>query len=268
MSLYIKKHFYDKLPDDGGDAGGDGTPATPPAEPATPPADEAGGDHLDDLGYEKVSNEPGKEDKKPGEKKETPPAEDEKPKGPVAGYGLEDPPAEPPATPPATPPPGEKIELGYELEIKDLPAEEAKKIQEFAKAHKLPKEAAQALVQMKTNEAKFNADVQAEIVKQNAKAQADKKAGWQRELKGDKEFGGDNFAKSLVNVEKVMTDFFPNMKKDLTASGAMLPPNAMRDMAKLAKHLYGTEKLIQGGGGTPKPVVEDESDDPTDFYKS
>ena len=58
----------------------------------------------------------------------------------------------------------------------------------------------------------------------------------------------------------------PNTKKELTKSGAMLPPWVMRDLAKLAETLYASPKLVQGDPVVPREEVDDE-DAHLAFYK-
>jgi hypothetical protein len=119
-------------------------------------------------------------------------------------------------------------------------------IKEFAKANKLSKEQAEAFLNLKKSEiaAVKAADVAYEAhVKQKA---AELKASWHKELKSDKTFGGEKFAQNLHNVDKVLTDFLGETKKQLTDSKSMLPPYVMRDLAKLADHLYKGTNLVQG----------------------
>jgi len=273
-NLYRHMIKRDEVNGDGEASGGDGTPtktpATPPAEPASAQTDETDGGEFDDYGYPitKTPDKPGKkaeESGKPGEKASE---EDVEIKEPVAGYGakpLEEVPDD--AKPPEEKPPEEKNELGFELEVKDLPAEAAKKIKDFAKAHKLTKEAAEALVADKKAEIKFQNDVAIETKKEIDKAKAKVRAGWDKELRTDKDFGGDNFARNLTNVEKVLKDFFPNTKKVLTEKGSMLPPNVMKDIAKLAKYVYDTERLVHGGERKAGDIEEKaDHDDALDFY--
>ena len=139
-------------------------------------------------------------------------------------------------------------------------------MQEFAKANALPKEAAQALVNLRKSEFDANLAQAEEAKKAQARAIEKVKASWDKELRTDATFGGDKFAHNVAQVEKVLADFMPSTKKTLTERGSMLPPYVMRDLAKLAEKLYAAEKLVQGEAAVGEAVVEDKQDDHLSFY--
>ena len=222
------------------------------APPATPPAD----DGFDDFGYAKVT--PPVDDKAPP----PPPPPKEEVIEPGTGYGKDPFVVKEPEVPAPPPVP---IDLGYELDLKDVATEEAKKLQEFAKTHALPKEAAQALVNLKRSEMKANLQAQEDQKKQAIVDKDRTKASWDKELRTDPTFGGENFAPNLLKVERVMNDFMKETKKELTKRGSMLPPYVMRDLSIMAERLYGTEKLVHGSAMEVDRTVQKESS-PLDFY--
>jgi hypothetical protein len=153
-----------------------------------------------------------------------------------------------------------KIEL--ELDVGDLPEESVKQIREFAKTHSVTKEVAQALIDSRKETFKRRADAEVQ-------AENDRKAlrvSYHKELKEDKEFGGENFAHNIKQAGKVLTEFFPGMKKALTDRGSMLPPYIMKDLSKLAKHLYSTNTVVHGDPVVDKKKESDEQSSPLDFY--
>lgn len=241
--------------------------AAPPTESKNTPATEAKGDNLDEFGYEKAPavNDSGKEDKEPPKDgaKETK-KESEKIEDPSTGYGVK-----PPKVDEETPPPKEekKIELGYELEVKDIPAEEVIKLKEFAKNNALTKEAAQALVNLRKSEIDEANKADEQYVKDQAKAVTELKASWDKELRTDPVFGGDKFDRNLMRVEKVLKEYLGETKKVLTERKSMLPPYVMRDLAKLADHLYSTEKFVQGDASKADDKAEEKEVDHLDFYR-
>ncbi len=273
MQKFMPMLKLDKISE--GAAGGATPPAKPPSEPTTPtpPAPpEAGGDNLDDLGYEKIAPEPGAppaDPNKPAEKPATPPAAapPAKVETPATGYGAEPPKVEdPPAAPaaPATPPtPPDEMDKALE----GLPKEELGKVKEFATKNAMTVVQAKAYADLRKQEL---VDAQAHAVKQQKDFDAEKiriRAEWHKELKTDPVFGGEKFDHNVSKAEKVLEDFLPSIKKSLTERKAMLPPDHMRDLAKLADTLYAAEKLVQGDPAKPaETVVED--DDGTAFYKS
>lgn len=137
-----------------------------------------------------------------------------------------------------------------ELDVKELDEVLASDLKQFAKDNKLPKEAAQALVNMKKEEVKaFNEAIDKVTNEFKQKLANEKRAQgqkWYGELKADKDFGGENFKHNLKKVDNVLEKFFPNIKNDLTKSKGMLPPSAMRDILNLHKVLFSNDKFVNG----------------------
>lgn len=232
--------------DDGTQGGGTGEPNTEtPAAPAKDaPKDEAKGD-FDQFGYPIQPSQEGVQDKKDQTSQKS---EQETSEESATGYG-DTPPPEPKkdeVVPPAEPPKSLKEELGYELDLKDVEKADADKLVALAKAHKLPEDAAKALIEMKKNEVAAQKQAQVEAEKQQQIEIAKLKASWHEELSKDPNFGGEKFAHNLKRIDKVLSEFMSETKKVLTERKSMLPPYVMRDLAKLADHLYKTEKLVQG----------------------
>lgn len=266
----MKKFYVIQCPATDLPVGGGDAKTPPPAAQAAAPAkvEEAGSD-IDELGYAivKAAPEGSKEiaaaDKKAEAKVDA--GKETKIEETVAGYGVEIK-AEEVAAPVKEEP--TKVELGYELDAKDLDPKEALKIAEYAKKFSLPKEAAQALVDSKKADLKFQADVAVETQRLVAAEKAQVKANWYKELKSDPAFGGEKFEQNIKIVDKVLLDYMPGTKEVLTKNKSMLPPYVMRDLANLAGHLFGTEKLVNGGASNADKENENKikEDDPLSFY--
>lgn len=236
--------------------------AIPPAvEPAvTSPVVEAKPKEveLDDLGYEKIAEE------KPVEKAEAKPKED-KIENPASGYDKEPViPKDEPVVPPVI---EEKHdELGFELKVDPIiPKDEVMKLKDFAKKHSLSKEAAQEYLDIRKQEHESFEKQKVESQKSFEKEKLKIRSDWHNELKNDPTFGGEKFSYNILRSEKVLQDFMPGTKKMLTERGSMLPPYVMRDLAKLADHLYSTEKLTQGDPIVPTEQKQ-EVDDALAYY--
>jgi len=242
---------------------GDTPPADPPAE--VPKPDE----NLDDLGYEKVE-----EPKLDPIVKEDPPADppkEEEIKDPATGYNEdapkppdEKPKEDPPADPPKTDDPPKDVEL---TNVEGLLPNELEGIKTFAKKHGVTQEVAQALVDLKQDEIK-KLDDALEAGKVEQKANVERiKGEWHKELKDDPDFGGEKFASSIKKAEKVIEEYMPNLKKELTKHSRMLPPYVMRDLAKLAEHLYTNKPMVKGEPMVPgQNEAESTKDDALEFY--
>lgn len=225
---------------------------------------EEAGSNFDEYGYAKApSVDAGKETEVEG-KKDTKEIETklEEIKDPGTGYGVK--PIEVPTEEvipevPAAPKEGD-------IDVKGLSDTDATLIKEFSKANGLSKEQAQKFADLKKNEVKQFEESKIAQKKQMDKEIAILKASWDKELRTHATFGGDKFAQNVVRAEKVLTEFMSETKKALTERGSMLPPYVMRDLAKLADHLYSNEKFVQGNSESiPKVEVEKEVNH-LDFY--
>lgn len=232
---------------DGGGAGsGDSKSEGEQDKPANNPPSEGEGDQFDDLGYpidkktgEEKPSGSGDDKKPPASKSEEKPPE-LKPEDALPGYGDDKKPVE--EKPPTPPAPKEEVKLDYEINLETLPKEDADKLKEFAKKNGFSKEQAQAYADQRKAEIKSIADSQAEYQRER---QA-KVNGWVNELKNDPNFGGDKYAHNVQQVGKVLQEFMPEFKKQLTESGIVLPPNAIRGFKKIAEALYETKSMVQG----------------------
>lgn len=212
------------------------------------------------TGYSGNSDEKTKEGEKVEDKDKK---VEEPPKDPVTGYDKEPQKIEEKATEPPA-----KVASGEEFEIKepgDLKPEEVQDIKDFVKKYKVSKEIGEGLVEVKKAEIKRLKESMATRVADAKANQQQERREWYNELKNDPTFGGEKFEQNIKQVDKVLEDFCPNMRKKLTESKTMLPPYVMRDLANLGSHLYSTESLTQGG---PIPIrkTKTEENDPLAFY--
>jgi len=235
-------------------------PASDKDQPKDSPTHEKDGDNNDEFGYKKAA-----EEKKEGEKNEKPPEKPKEEKVEVAATGYAE---EPVVTPEDAPPEKKeepKVELEYELDLKDLPDGEDAKIKEFAKINKLSKEAAQAFADFRKIQEKSFKDAALQFKKEQEAATKQLKAKWYKELKEDKDFGGEKFSHNIMQVEKLVDQFLPETKKVLTERKSMLPPYVMRDLSNFAEHLYQQkEKLVTG---EPSKKVEKQVEDEFEHLK-
>lgn len=263
MLNFIRNLKFNEV-DPNAPAGGTGSSPESKEQPATekgdPPA-QGNGDNVDDLGYEKIPSEG--EPEKAGDSKKEDPAPEEI-KDPATGYGEEPPKVEePPAPDKKDEPKPEPDEFDKALE--GLPAPEVSKIKEFAKKHNVSIEVAKAFGDLRKSEI---AEAKAHYEKQLKDAEQEQlrtRASWHKELKEDPNFGGEKFKENILAAEKVLGEFMPNTKKLLTERKGMLPPYVMRDLANMAKHLYATDRLIQGDPNAPKE--KEQEDDALSFYQ-
>ncbi len=250
------------------DAAGTPAAATPPApqtfaEGSKTPQES--GNEPDDLGYAPHTPQPGDKDYVPAPEKlaekapEKPPEKVEKV---ATGYG-EKPIEAPPAAPEVPPVPDE-----LDPAVEGIPKEEGARIKEFAKKNALTKEQVKAFADVRKVELKNEADAKANYETQIANEKQKVRATWDKELRTDPDFGGDNFSKNVGKAEKVLDEWMPNTKKALTERNSMLPPYVMRDLAKMAGKLYDSgEKLTQGD---PTPEVAEKkssTDEALEFYQ-
>ncbi len=242
------------VPAPGGGAPDDKT-QTPPANPppATPP-EEKGDKEYDDFGYEKPKSADKKPDEKPDDKTPPEPKDDKKPnekvdiKNSATGYGDEVDDKTPPVDDkkPDEKPPGDEAKLDYELDLKDYDADLAKEILQVAKENKLDKAGAEFFAKFRKGQIDNAVKLLGDHKVEQERLRGEEKKAWTNELKEDKDFGGDNFATNVSNVDKLLDNYLPEMKKMLTDRKTMLPPQAMRGLARLAKHVYSVPKFVNG----------------------
>ena len=151
-----------------------------------------------------------------------------------------------------------KEEKPLELDLKGLEEDKVKDIIDFAKSHGLTKEQAQALVDKR----KGDEDQKIATVEAYKAEEAKIFARWEQELRDDPDFGGENFAQSIHNVNKLIREELPEIKNLLTKSGKRVPPNIMKEFNAVARKLYGETELVQGDRVNNKDTWK-----PTDFYK-
>jgi hypothetical protein len=153
-------------------------------------------------------------------------------------------------TPEVVVPPAD-AEPKVEFNSEGLNDDGKKVVEAFAKTHKLTKEVTQAFADQLKLQVKSIADIQTA----QAQAAADNKkavqAGWEDELKNDKDFGGENFKANIKRVDTVLEKLFPHTKNLLTTNKSMLPPSIMKDFLTVHKlMLSGESNIVNGQNGS------------------
>lgn len=287
MRNFIAKILMDKAGDSpaGGGQPGKEIPPPPgavakPAAAAEPPAAEAGGKEYDEYGYEKVpaspeeKPEPRKEEPKAGGKKEDPPPKAEDLKGNLTGYEEEAPevkesePKKDDGPPPPPPTDLDKKVEGLHKSFADKVKEQVARIQKKG----LPAEKEKELIdEAIADKKKEQADAQAwgeKAQRDQALAVQKQKAAWHKELKEDPDFGGEKYLTNISRGVKVLDEYLPELKKELTDNKQMLRPSVMRGLARIADALYRDDKLVLGDPPAPEKAAgeKDEKSDPLAFY--
>lgn len=136
--------------------------------------------------------------------------------------------------------------IKYELTLpKDsvLDAAHVAKIEAEAKAEGLTNEQAQGRL------ARDN-QLKAEMLNQQATSLKEQSAKWVEELKGDKDFGGDNFKENVSHAKRALDRFAdPAFKKILDETGLGNNPHLVRAFARVGKQM-GNDKLVLGESGS------------------
>lgn len=261
------------------DAAGGGPSKTPPAtppvddkkvDPPTPPNDppvKADGDKPVESKLDFYGKEPGKApEKKPDEKKDA--SEKSEEVEPGTGYGaeppkVEDPPKDPPKDPPTPPVPTdldkklEGLNEGFAKIVKEQATDlglEGEKLDKFIALKKTEQAAA----------VKWQQDQQAEMKRQeNAKH-----AAWDKELREDPTFGGQNFNINRTRAEKILDEYGGEFKKELTTNKVMVRPSVMRMLARIADDVWPDRKELNGDPpGAENDKNEEKKSSPLDFYQ-
>jgi len=241
----------------------------------TPPGGGAGDPPpKESFGYDEppAGDPPPKEEPPAGD----PPPKEEPPKDPpnLSGYGDNPPPKdEPPAgdPPPKDEPPAGDPPKEGDLKVDDkgeLLDKEVTDILTFAKKHKLSQDVVNEMVDAKKTQISDDKAYDKKAKEDQVKAVKDMHSKWYTELKNDPDFGGENFRHNSKKVDKLVNEFMPNIKKQLTERGGLLPPYIMRDFYKLATHLYKTEKLVDGEPLKDAKDNENHKPDHIAFYDS
>ena len=292
----ILNRMMDKASDDGGGTSSESGGSTGYSESenkSTIPPNDKGSEtpepELDEHGYTisderkvEIAAEKAKETKADSEKKQTEDSknESEKVKDPATGYGEEPPKVETPK--PEEKKPEDKPEEkkpeekkpeeqagDVVLDLNGFSESDAKEINDFVKENKVSEKAAKAWVELRRKEVsdavEQQANAQQKITDDNNKL----KASWRKELEEDKDYGGDNFQRNVNLTERVLADYFPETKKNLTERKGMLPPHYMKELLNLANDLYDNGRLTIGTDPVnTKDAKNDGPSDPLDFYKT
>ena len=141
-------------------------------------------------------------------------------------------------------------------EIEGLSDEESDDYYKFLKTKKLSRDQRDALLELKKSDVKRQQDHFKALQIKAQKEVRSKTKQWGSELRNDADFGGsdDNFNKSLKDVNKIMSEMFPNTVKNFETTKQALPPHLMKDLRKLAVKLYNNETEHSKGD---KPVEKD-----------
>lgn len=270
LKQFTRLKFEEKTDDNGG-AGGTGYEQdTPPAdEPAKTEGTKKEGsptDFYDSQDDDEKQEESKADDKKKEEEPAKQAENDKKVEDPATGYGDDDSSDDDKKEedPKETPDDDDK-DKGGKLNTEGLSQKEVENIQSLAKKMDLTDKQAQALVDERREYNKQIDDALKADEKARETAKKERRANWQKELKEDPDFGGAEFTRNLQTTERVLHDFFPNLKKQLTDSKGMLPPYVMRDLKKLGDHLYKGDSVVDGDPPAP-PKEEKEDNDPLSFY--
>lgn len=202
---------------------------------------------VEDYGYDTGEEKPVVEEKV----NEPEPTEEAEVKDPATGYKAKE--GEEAKQEEAKPEDKESGDVAKEIEsvLGELPEGYDKKtIADFAVEHKLNKEQVAAYVELTKREVADGVAAREAEIKTT-------RAAWSKELMTDPEFGGEHFDLNVDRVEKVLQNYLPNMKKELTSRGTMLPPYMMRDLLSLAKTLNPTNALVNGEAS--KPITKEEN---------
>lgn len=153
----------------------------------------------------------------------------------------------------------EKLKTDITETVKNLPeGYDQEKVVKFAMENGFSNDQVKAYVELQNTS---NADA----IEAHENSVAKQKSDWYNELKDDTTFGGENFDLSIKRSEKVLEEFFPNLKKVLTDKGGMVPPYIMKDFLNLHKVLNPTAPLVNGEPITP--VTEDDGNFLDNMYK-
>lgn len=161
--------------------------------------------------------------------------------------------------------PAVDVELG---DVEGLTIAEVNHIKGIAKEAKLSKEALKVLVKYKKEEASKYDKILKDREEAHKKHVVETRKKWVKELREDADFGNNSketFERNVNQVERVLKDFMPGTKKELTKSGTMLPPYIMKDLFAISKAVYGVEKFVQGDA--PESNNKEEERSPLDFYE-
>lgn len=154
-----------------------------------------------------------------------------------------------PAPAPVAPPPV----VTYDLKAADgtpLDAARAEKFVAYAKEHKLSNEQAQAVLNRENDAVSSYQAAVNEQFKQRATA-------WVEEVKSDKEFGGENFAKNAELVKRVVERFGnENLKKTLNETGLGNYPELFSFVTRIGK-AFSEDQLVMPGSQPAGNSIDD-----------
>lgn len=142
--------------------------------------------------------------------------------------------------------------LGYDLDLRDLDEPTVNIVTEFAAQHKLSKDAAQAMVQLRRDEAAAELQANKQAKEEFLAKRTETREGWFKQLKTDADFGGEAIWHNMKKVDSLLDNHLPSVKNMLTKNGGVLPPDIMFDLFKISKLLGANEKFVGGSGESGK----------------
>lgn len=246
--MKIKDVYFSAIPrmvfsPEGSGGGGDPAPAAP-VTPEAPPAPELTGRTLlsDPVTPEVVTPEnvlySGEEEKKEGEGGPKPgegEKDGEKEEDKDKSKSEEKPEAIKPEDYDLTPPDGFTLDEGVEKEFRELAA-----------TRQWSKEDVSALKEM-----------QVKLYEKQAEAWSDKVAGWEGEVRKDKEVGGPDLNKNLGFARAALREFFPEGgRKLLDDTGIGNHPDIVRGLVRLGKAMGEGTTITAGKGGQNTSIVD------------
>lgn len=265
--LRLHKILMNKAGDPGG-SGAPKDPPTPPVEPSKvdPPAKSEDGKEYDELGYEIVKKE-GDPPAKPDDKKKDPPKVPEKVENPATGYGDEPPKVDDPPPKENEPPKDPPTDLEKKLE--GLHKSFAERVKAQITDLGLEGDKLDKFIALKKQEQKDAEDYGKKQAAEFTRQEQIRKAGWHKELKEDPVFGKEKYPVNIARSEKVLDEYLPELKKELTDAKQVLRPSVMRGLARLADQLYPDDKMVQGDppGAEDDKEADKKSNDPLAFYE-
>jgi hypothetical protein len=130
-----------------------------------------------------------------------------------------------------------------------LSKEHLSKVEAFAKEHKLSKDVAQSLVEMKNAAVAEATAAQAESLKAQTETMKDV---WYDETLADPEIGGDKARESVEFARRGLDAVAsPELKKLLVDTGMGNHKEVIRTFNNLYKKFLAEDKVVQGGASVP-----------------
>jgi hypothetical protein len=184
------------------------------------------------------------------------------PAPPAAAAPVPPTPGTPPVTPPAAPPAADTPPVFTDEDFVGVGDNDKTQLKRIATEKKWSKEFLKDVVDLRKLDYAEAMKVRTNQNNERQQKLTELRTNYYNELMSDPTYGGANFQTTIHKVDKVLAEHLPTMKKNLTETKGILPPNVMRELAKMAEKIYGTESFEQGGG----QVKETDPNDHLNFY--